>query len=166
MNHHSNHYYGDVSNLNAPYDAIAVQGWGMGQVPPTDPHPWRRKTQATMDLQANVNSRLASLTPPFCPILVDGELGPRTCGALAQLELFHDDVPQVPACANPPEPIITPQEPPCPSGPGPAPAPTPGPTDPEDLVKKGGVSPMLIGVGVAALAIAGVLAYRASQKKR
>lgn len=156
----NNHHYGDISNLNAPYDAFGVQGLGQ-----SDPHPWRQKTQATMNLQANINHRLTSLKPPFCPILVDGELGPRTCGALAQLEMFFDDMPQVPACASPPEAIITPKEPPCPGDPS---RPAPGPVAPpkETVETKGSsISPMLIGLGVAALAVGAVLLLGKKKKR-
>lgn len=71
-----NHFYGDLSNLNAPYDAVPLQGLGAD-----DPkYPWKKNSKDTLYLQQDINEGLAS--HGLCPIVEDGYLGPATCGAL------------------------------------------------------------------------------------
>lgn len=139
------HYYGDTSNLNAPYDATTLQGvdtpqpvgglgalrlrgqvpsrfrksseryrrgyglkyWdeviphdqltqhkrrgvrGLGSVTwdgktlPSLGYPWRQASNDTLQVQARFNTELAKRDR--CPLLLDGDLGPRTCGALFEM---------------------------------------------------------------------------------
>lgn len=152
----NNHVYGDVSNLNAPYDyTFSVQGLGA-----EDPrYPWMKKSADTQTLQLALNKELKGIG--LCPLLVDGIMGPRTCGALARMDMF--DWPNISTCQGAPEQMILPKEPPCPGGGSTATGPV-DQTDPEEVVRKSGISPMMIALGVGALAIAGVLLLK--KKKR
>lgn len=104
------HQYGDLSNLNAPYDVVPLQGVGQPFQNPDDPkYPWKQKSQQTVQLQQDINEGLTSAGK--CLIVEDGFLGYKTCGALAyfgkdgevQTCLNHSDV----------EPYEMPTDPPC-----------------------------------------------------
>lgn len=88
-----NHRYGDVSNLNAPYDDLSLQGLrGVGSLSgtslgatdldslPVEQYPWLAESQATSALQQSINQNLSQ--DGYNLLAVDGKLGPRTCGAL------------------------------------------------------------------------------------
>jgi hypothetical protein len=99
------HRYGDVSNLNAPYDNLSLQGLrGVGSLSGTtlgaltlddlptedagsanadlsDSYPWMVESPATLTLQKEINKGLVSRG--YNVLKEDGILGARTCGALA-----------------------------------------------------------------------------------
>lgn len=150
----SNHFYGDVSNLNAPYDAVPVHGLGQADDPK---YPWREFSQDTLILQQDINEGLTSVGG--CLIDEDGQLGPATCGGVAH---FEGAAAMPSTCLNH-DPPVAPTMPPCGSG-APVPAPTPSP---EEQVKTGGNGvpgwAIGLGLGVAAIAVAMMLK---SKKKR
>lgn len=86
------HQYRDVSNLNAPYDDMSLQGLGdIGSLGGgglgfnmEDEHniPWMGEEShpAVIAAQQTINKDLQA--DGYGPVLVDGILGPRTCGAL------------------------------------------------------------------------------------
>lgn len=82
------HYYGDVSNLNAPYDATTLQGvdtpqpvGGLGaKLMNVTPMQQRQYTAAH---QRDINVRLVARG--LCPIKADGIWGKESCGALRYL---------------------------------------------------------------------------------
>jgi hypothetical protein len=154
------HFYGDVSNLNAPYDAIAVQGLGQAE-----PFPWREESSSTRDLQLRLNPMLDSIGK--CILLVDGVMGPRTCGAMIFLNQefsagrFPEVPPMVSICNNPPETPIMPSN--CPTGQPEAPPPEPpAPIEPV-APKKGGIPIWIWGAGIAVVAIGAAFMFK---KKR
>lgn len=169
---HMNHHYGDVSNLNAPYDNIAVQGLGSvtydGKTLPSTglPLPWRKASSETLDLQYDLNERLASMDK--CPLLLDGILGPRTCGAMVWLNQefsagrYPNVPPMVSTCNNPPESPMMPTN--CPQGE--VPAPPPPEEEEEELeveTKAGGIPFWVWGLGLGVLAVGAAMAMK---KKR
>ena len=88
------HQYRDISNLNAPYDNMSLQGLGslsggpfgaiaLDDLPEEDEdYPWREESEPTLVLQKELNAKLTA--DGFGPLVEDGKLGPRTCGALKQ----------------------------------------------------------------------------------
>jgi hypothetical protein len=100
------HRYGDVSNLNAPYDNLSLQGIrGVGSLSGTSlgamtldeldasnaeddkaagatTYPWMQESSATSAIQTELNKQLAA--DGMHQLLVDGRLGGRTCGALVK----------------------------------------------------------------------------------
>lgn len=82
------HRYMDVSNLNAPYDNMSLQGLGSlgaedgGGFNMEQEHniPWMEASPTTLSVQKSINKQL--IADGFNPVLEDGVLGPRTCGAL------------------------------------------------------------------------------------
>lgn len=155
------HIYGDVSNLNAPYDNISVQGIGQ-----TDPYPWREHSENTQNLQLTLNDMLADVGK--CPLLVDGILGPRTCGAMVWLNQefdagrFPEVPPMVSTCHNPPEAHMMPTD--CPEG---APAPPPSQKEVEVVEPKSGGIPIWVwGLGLGALAIGAAVMMKKKKGRR
>jgi hypothetical protein len=157
------HQYRDISNLNAPYDNMSLQGLGslsggpFGAVTLADlpdeesDYPWREESEPTRVLQRELNTKLTA--DGFGPILEDGVLGPRTCGALKQynaLEMVDG------ACDGHAAEFIPPQQA--------VPMPTTMPNQPEEEVTKAGMgSGWLWGVLLAGGAI-GLVLYM--QKKK
>lgn len=96
-----NHHYGDISNLNAPYDTIVYPVQGVGQSPVPDAvtecghYPWREFSNCTEILQNTAINPLLR-EDGFNEIGSDGKLGPVTCGAMAHYEASH----WAPACAE------------------------------------------------------------------
>lgn len=89
----SQHHYGDLSNLNAPYDNMSLQGVGGTLGGPNslgwsmeEEHniPWLGEDShpTVLASQQGINKTLTA--DGFGPVLEDGRLGPRTCGALHQ----------------------------------------------------------------------------------
>ena len=87
------HQYRDVSNLNAPYDDMSLQGvGGLGILGGgdslgfnmEDEHniPWlgEESHPTVLAAQQEINKELKA--DNYGPVLADGILGPRTCGAL------------------------------------------------------------------------------------
>jgi hypothetical protein len=80
------HQYRDVSNLNAPYDNLSLQGLGgygsLGFNMEEEEHniPWMKPSPVTLSIQKDLNPKLR--TDGYNILLEDGILGPRTCGAL------------------------------------------------------------------------------------
>lgn len=156
-----NHMYGDLSNLNAPYDAIPLQGLGQPFQTPDDPkYPWLQESQDTLVLQQDLNEGLTS--QGGCLLAEDGKLGPRTCGALQH---FGENVQ---TCLNhaPESPPILPEVP-CKSGGGGGGGAQPAPSPEEELVKAGssGVPGWAIGLGLGALAIVAVMMMKGKKKR-
>ena len=161
-----NHNYGDLSNLNAPYDAVPLQGYGgLGADDPK--YPWKEDSHDTLVLQQDLNEMLTAHGK--CLLSEDSEMGPSTCGALKfavqQGILSSGAVPSTCAAhANEGAPL--PKSPPCASSsPSPSPAPQPSPDEEDELVKTGGGIPgwaIGLGLGVVAIAVAMML----KKKKR
>lgn len=172
-----NHFYYDVSDLNARWDQVPLQGLGGGVLSAgpsgslggralgaTSQHPWREYSDATKQLQQTVNELLVKKTGdgPYCPIDADGKLGPATCGAL--WTVYPEMMPQT--CKE----QTAPKKPPCGGGSKPAPPPAPPPTEtnPNSSVLPASMSSdnmWLIGGAVAAMAAVG-LAVVMKKKKR
>lgn len=88
------HQYRDLSNLNAPYDALSVQGLGVfgtaglgadassssAPIMSTNETPWMIASDKTRSIQGLMNTKL--MMDGYIPLKEDGILGPRTCGAL------------------------------------------------------------------------------------
>lgn len=158
------HYYGDLSNLNAPYDVIPLQGYGLGADDPK--FPWKKKSSDTLALQQDINEGLTS--HGLCPIVEDGFLGPATCGAanyFVQQGVFPADV--IPStCGGYTAQWIAPKSKPCGSTKPAATAPTtttPAATE-ASVVGGDGVPTWVWGLGLGAAAIA--LAMYLKKKKR
>lgn len=157
-----NHIYGDLSNLNAPYDAVPLQGVGQPFNQDDPSYPWLQESQDTLVLQQDTNEGLTS--QGGCLLVEDGKLGPKTCGALQHFGVMNS----VQTCLNhAPESPPVPPEIPCGSAPprgGGAPAPSPE----EELVKAGstGVPGWAIGLGLGAVAIVAVMLLKGKKRKR
>lgn len=88
------HQYRDISNLNAPYDNMSLQGFGslsggpfgatasLSDLPVdgAEDYPWMEEAEPTFAIQREMNKSLTA--DGFGQLKVDGILGPRTCGAL------------------------------------------------------------------------------------
>ena len=162
-----NQHYGDLSNLNAPYDAFPLQGFGLGQA--DDPkYPWRDFSSNTQALQEDLN--LFLFNDGACEIDVDGKLGSKTCGALRYAQekgvIGADGIPST-CIAHASEGAQPRPKSPCPAG-TPAPIQTPGPDgEGEDLIKTGGGIPgWAIGLGIGLVAVAAAMALRGKKRKR
>jgi hypothetical protein len=113
------HRYHDVSDLNARWDSMPIQGVGAG-VLATGPlgslgavaanYPWMQYSKDTETLQELTNEALK--VHGYCPIKVDGKLGASTCGAVkTMLELTGQS-----AWSSPPatcQGFTAPQKEPC-----------------------------------------------------
>lgn len=87
-----NHMYYDISNLNAQWDDVPLQGLG-GGILSTGPigslgassatYPWKEYSADTKALQQVTNEALKA--HGYCPIGVDGKLGAATCGAVQKM---------------------------------------------------------------------------------
>lgn len=80
----NNHSYVDLSDLNAQYDQMAIQGLGGGSLGTNSlgavaAFQWGQYSKAVLSLQNSINLRLPALG--YWPIVEDGILGPKTCGA-------------------------------------------------------------------------------------
>lgn len=162
------HFYGDVSNLNAPYDAIAIQGYntGMGAVTyegktlPSVGFPWMEESNDTLEVQYRFNAALKSRD--YCPLLADGVLGPRTCGAMYTLEDLSAPDGMVATCSQ--HVAEANQYPPkvCPGGVVPD---APAQEEQVERVqpKKAGIPMWVWGAGIAAVAIGAAIMLK---KKR
>jgi LPXTG-motif cell wall-anchored protein len=146
-----NHHYGDVSNLNAPYDVIPLQGLGAADDPK---YPWRSASNDTLVLQQDLNEALTEAGG--CLLTEDGMLGPSTCGALKHFGMIGS----VATCVNHESEATLPQIP-CTGGGGGG----SGPQILEPVTITGGpqVPTWLIGVGLGALAIGAAIYFK---KKR
>jgi hypothetical protein len=103
------HMYFDTSNLNAPYDVYPPNiSLGAGTLA-TGPlgslgkqglgeYPWREQSGETSELQRATNEVLTS--HGYCPIDVDGKLGPRTCGAVNMAAALESQSVSMPAACN------------------------------------------------------------------
>lgn len=164
MTYHSNHhFYGDLSNLNAPYDAYPLQGVGSvtweGKTIPSLGYPWRVASSDTLDVQFKLNTELAKRD--LCPLLVDGDLGPRTCGAMLTMEDVSVPDGIVATCAQHAGDAMEPKH--CPGGVPPAP-PEPEPPIEEETTKSGEIPVWVWGLGVGVLAVG--IAIASKKKKR
>lgn len=174
------HRYYDVSDLNARWDQIPLQGLGAGILTRGgqgslsggylgalgQDYPWRAESEDTEDLQELVNESLKA--NGYYPIEVDGKLGPATCGAIrAMCDLAVQrggrctvEVPST--CQSftaPTKKGATPATPP--------PPPSKEPTDEIPRARKAGMSDttwLLIGGGVAVAAVGAAFYMR--KKKR
>lgn len=163
------HYYGDVSNLNAPYDSVSLQGGALGRPLgaltfegkslPDKGFAWREGSSATLELQYRLNPMLARMDK--CPLLLDGALGPRSCGAMAWLNQefsagrFPEVPPNVSVCNSPPEALIMPSD--CPGG---EVQQAPPPATIEPPVKKSGIPLWVWGLGLGVIAIGAAIVLK------
>ena len=153
----NNHFYGDTSNLGAPYDAVSVQGLGAADTS----YPWRVRNDATLQLQLRLNTTL--IENDMCQLLADGEMGPRTCGAMLWMDenaaRLGTTAPMVSVCLNPPETPISPKS--CPNGQPQGPAPV---VLEEVKPKKKAEIPIWVwGLGIGVIAVGVAMAMK---KKR
>lgn len=158
----SNHHYGDLSNLNAPYDAVPLQGIGQATDDSAfvDDLPWREFSKDTLQLQQDANFFL--FNHKACEIEEDGKLGPATCGAL-RFVAEKGNIQVVPqTCFNHADEAAQPRpKSPCPASASPGPSPSPSDPEDPDLVKTGGNIPgWAIGLGLGVVAIAVAMAMR------
>lgn len=167
----NNHFYYDVSDLNARWDQVPLQGVGAGilSAGPTGSlgatatpaaMPWKEYSAETARVQGLLNPKLKN--EGYCPVDVDGKLGPSTCGALN--EVWPEMVPST--CAS----FTAPKKGPCTAAaPAPSPSPTPSPSpspSPSPLPSSvSGDNMWLIGGAVAAAAAVG-FAFFMKKKKR
>jgi len=146
------HRYFDVSNLNAPYDQIAlgagsIAAGGLGSLGATTSFPWKAYSTDTKNVQSLVNKVLK--LEGRCPIDEDGKLGPATCGAIQYAAgATTGGFEKPPTC----ESSTLPGLPPCGGGGGVAPAP-PAMTEPSVSSGSMGGDAMWI---IGGLAVAGV----------
>lgn len=177
---------GGVFNYNTAFGGLdgtpgGVQGlgavtWDGRTLPSTGIPKWREPSDETLNMQFRVNADLAKLEK--CPLLVDGELGPRTCGALLFLDEYWrttaDPIisvpPMVSVCLSPPEPPIAPTN--CPAGeppPPPEPPPVEPPVEPPPVEpppeKAGGIGAGVLVAGLLVLG-AGAAVAMTRRKKR
>lgn len=163
---------GGVFNYNTAFGGVDGSPSGVGGLGADDPrYPWRQFSADTQTLQVELNKELTNLG--LCPLLMDGVLGPRTCGAVERMGMF--DWPQISTCTSAPEAMILPHEPPC-VGDAPAPSPAPPPEiepepepEPEPLPpepKTGGMSSGLVIAGVLLLAGTGAAIAMSGKKRR
>lgn len=156
------HFYGDMSNLNAPYRMASIQGLGAvtweGRTLPSAGYPWMQESDDTLQVQYRFNEALAQ--KDLCPLLLDGVAGPRTCGAL-----YSVDTPApsglVQTCSLHAGEEMAPKS--CPGGVVPdSPAPV---VDDEVVVeKRGGIPIWIWGLGLGVLAVGAAIAMK--KKKR
>jgi hypothetical protein len=153
------HFYEDVSNLNAPYDIVPLQG--LGQVADDPKYPWKQESPDTLVLQRDLNEWLTY--QKGCLLPEDGVLGPKTCGAIAAYGQFS-----IATCVNhaAESPPVAPTIPCPPSGGG-------GGSSaavvlPEQTIVGGEekIPGWMIGVGLGALAIGAALFLSGKKKKR
>lgn len=159
----NNHYYGDLSNLNAPYDVVPLQGLGAD-----DPkYPWKKNSWDTLYLQQDINEGLTAAGK--CLIEEDGYLGASTCGALKYLIDQGAPVTMVSTCTEHGEFPAPRSKPNCSAAaavidPSAPPGSEENPID-LDAIGENKVPAWAIGVGVGVLAI-GVALYLKKNKKR
>jgi len=153
------HFYGDDSNLNAPYDAVPLQG--LGQVDDHPNAPWRQFSPEVQGMQQQLNDLLRQ--DGGCPLLADGVIGPRTCGALSHYGRGGDVLFTTCAAHQEEEPWISPEIPCPPEKLGP-------PPPSEELVTppstKSSIPPWAIGLGLGALAIGVALMLKKKKGRR
>lgn len=162
----SHHFYGDLSNLNAPYDGYyPLQGVGgvtwEGKTLPAIGYPWREASDDTLNFQASANVALAKRD--FCPLLLDGHAGPRTCGAIFTLDELSAPDGLVATCAQHAGEAMAPSS--CPGGI--PPVNSPPPSDDDGLVvepKEGGIPVWVWGLGVGILVVGLALASKKKGK--
>lgn len=147
-----NQHYGDVSNLNAPYDVIPLQGIGAVEDDPR--YPWRQSSNDTLTLQKDLNEGLTAAGG--CLLTEDGKLGPSTCGALKHFGMLSS----VSTCVNHENEAILPQIP-CTSGGGGG----GGGGDILPIEEASRIPTWVIGVGLGALAI-GAAMYLKKKRRR
>lgn len=166
------HLYFDTSNLNAEYDYTPpLQGLGAGSLgsaglgslgatslgdDATD-FPWREESSHTRELQQVINEALDDAG--YCPITVDGKLGPATCGAMHFVAEYLEMEESPPSTC---ESFTAPQKKPCGGG-GAALPTTPDFTTRAALQPRsgsGGTNYLLIGGIVAAVAIGGAIVLK------
>lgn len=155
------HMYYDVSNLNAPYDEVVVAAGSLSSVPglgslgATSPFQWKEYSEATKQAQQMYNEWAKSAG--YCPITVDGVLGPATCGAIREFsKTVGGGAP--PACQS----FTNPSKQPC--GGGYAAPPKPD-TEPQEVrtYGGGGGNAWLIG---GALIAAGAIGFAVWKRKK
>lgn len=160
------HIYGDVSNLNAPYDGVYSNTYGvhgLGQAEGAD-HPlapWRQYSPNVQTMQKQLNELL--LADGGCPLLADGIIGPRTCGALQHYGRGGEILFSTCAAHQAEEPWVAPTIP-CP-----AQAPAPISEEEPELVRPStgsGIPSWAIGVGLGALAIGVALVLKKKKGRR
>lgn len=158
------HFYGDLANLNAPYQVVPLQGLGAD-----DPkYPWKKNSWDTLYLQQDINEGLTAAGR--CLIEEDGYLGASTCGALKFLIDNGMNVAMVSTCTDHGE-FPVPSTKPCGSStPAIDPTAPPGseanPIDLDAIEDEGtGIPAWAIGLGVGVLAI-GVALYMKKNKRR
>ncbi len=148
-----NHHYGDVSNLNAPYDVIPLQGIGAVEDDPR--YPWRQDSNDTLILQKDLNEALTAAGG--CLLTEDGKLGPSTCGALKHFGMLSS----VSTCVNYESEAEMPKIP-CTSGGG------GGGGEGGEILPVEGVSRIptwAIGLGLGALAIGAAMYFKKKRRR-
>ncbi len=143
-----NHHYGDVSNLNAPYDVIPLQG--IGAVADDPRYPWRDESNDTLTLQKDLNEALTAAGG--CLLTEDGQLGPSTCGALKHFGQLSS----VSTCVNHESEAVLPEIP-CSGGGGGGGGGEVLPIDQETTSK---IPSWVIGVGLGVLAIGAAMYFK------
>lgn len=170
----NNHFYYDVSDLNARWDQVPLQGLGGGilragptgslgadeferdEVESRTGMPWKEYSAETLAAQKQLNVALKA--EGFCAIDQDGKLGPGTCGAAQAVlpQLISTDCRAFTAPTK------------CGSGAPSAPPASPppaSPTAPTLPATMSGDNMWLIGGGVAALAAVGLAFFMKKKRK-
>lgn len=165
MTYSNHHFYGDLSNLNAPYKAYSLQGIGgvtfEGKTLPAIGFPWREGSNDTLDVQARFNNELADRD--LCPLLLDGVLGPRTCAAMLTMDDVGAPDGMVATCAQHVSETIGFEPKRCPGGVVTAPPPA-EPAPIAKAEKRGEIPVWVWGLGIGVLAVG--LAIASKKKKR
>ncbi len=158
------HIYTDVSDLNAQWDQVPLQGLGAG-VLSTGPigslgavasnYPWKEYSADTKTLQELTNQALKA--HGYCPINVDGKLGGATCGAVKTMLEITGQTDQSPPATC--QSFTAPTKGPCP-GAAPPPPVGPGPATTKLTMTGGdkGTTWLIVG-GVVAVGAIGAALY-------
>lgn len=139
-----------LSGIGEYFESTPRPMSGFGADTPSSPMPWKEYSAETARVQGLLNPKLKA--SGYCPVDVDGKLGPATCGGLN--EVWPEMLPGTCQSMTPPSkgpcggstPSPSPSPGPSP-GPAPAPAPSPAPT----TAKMSGENAiLLLGLGVVA----------------
>jgi hypothetical protein len=170
-----NHFYYDVSDLNARWDQVPLQGLG-GGILSAGPIgtlggrgtgaadssflPWKEYSAETLAAQRALNKGLKA--DGYCPIDEDGKLGAATCGAARQQWGGGG----IENCQAYTAPVKCPGGAPPPSN-SPPPSPVaPSPVSPPLPASMSGDNMWLLGGAVAAAAAVGLAFFMKKKKKR